>query len=59
MGGSINRLELKDADVVMRPTLLGVSSADFTARLKAIQAGRDAAVALLPALRQRLAALTR
>jgi NTE family protein len=59
MGRSINRLELKDADVVMRPTLLGVSSADFTARLKAIQAGRDAALAVLPALRQRLAVLTR
>jgi len=59
MGRSINRFELKDADVVMRPVLAGVSSADFTARVKAIQAGRDAALAMLPQLRQRLAALTR
>lgn len=59
MGRSINRLELKDADVVMRPAMAGVSSADFTARVKAIQAGRDAALAMLPQLRQRVAALTR
>jgi NTE family protein len=59
MGRSINRLELKDADVVMRPVLSGVSSADFTARVKAIQSGRDAALALLPQLKQRITALTR
>jgi NTE family protein len=59
MGRSINRLELKEADVVLRPALSGVSSADFTARVKAIQAGRDAALAALPQLKQRLAALTR
>jgi NTE family protein len=59
MGKSINRLELKDADVVMRPTLAGVSSSDFTVRLKAIQSGREAALAMLPALRNRVAALTR
>jgi len=59
MGRSINRLELKDADVVVRPSLVGVSSADFTARLRAIQAGREAALAMLPSLRARIAALTR
>ena len=59
MGRSINRLELKDADVVMRPSLAGVSSADFTARLKAIQSGREAALAMVPALRARITALTR
>lgn len=59
MGRSINRLELKDADVVMRPVLAGVSSADFTARVKAIQAGREAALATLPQLRQRVTVLTR
>ncbi|MDO8699503.1 MAG: patatin-like phospholipase family protein, partial [Rhodoferax sp.] len=31
MGKSINSLELKDADVVIRPALLGVSSSDFGA----------------------------
>ncbi len=59
MGRSINRFELKEADVVLRPSLVGVSSADFTARMKAVQAGREAALAMLPQLRQRLAALTR
>ena len=56
MGRSINSFELKEADVVMRPALSGVSSADFTARKRAIQAGREAALAALPQLRARLAA---
>lgn len=59
MGRSINRFELKEADVVMRPGLAGVSSADFTARMKAIQSGREAALAMLQTLRQKIAALTR
>jgi len=58
MGRSINQFELKDADVVFRPRLNGVSSADFTARKKAIDAGREAALAGLAGLRQRLAALS-
>lgn len=58
MSRSINRFELKEAEVVMRPTLNGVSSADFTARMKAIQAGREAAIAALPQLRQKIAAMT-
>ena len=59
MGKSINGFELKDADIVLRPRLLGVSSADFTARKRAIDSGREAAIAGLAALRSRLAALTR
>jgi NTE family protein len=55
MGRSINTFELKEADLVLRPKLDGVSSADFTARKRAIQAGREAAQALLPQLRQRIA----
>jgi len=58
MGRSINQFELKDADVVFRPVLAGVSSADFTARKRAIDAGRAAATAGLAGLRQRLAALS-
>jgi NTE family protein len=58
MGKSINTLELKDADIVIRPRLLGVSSADFSARKRAIESGRAAALAGLPGLRQRLASLT-
>ena len=58
MGRSINHFELRDADVVVRPRLAGVGSADFTARKRAIDAGREAALAMLPQLRQRITALT-
>jgi len=58
MGRSINRFELRDADVVLRPRLPGVSSADFTARRRSIQAGRDAALATLPELKGKIAART-
>ena len=59
MGKSINTLELRDADVVFRPKLNGVGSADFAARQRAIMAGREAAQAGLPELRARIATLTR
>ena len=59
MGRSINQFELRDADVVLRPVLTGVSSADFSARQRAIQAGREVMTRQLPELRARLAALTR
>lgn len=59
MGRSINGFELRDADVIVRPRLDGVSSADFTARRRAIQAGREAAQAVLPQLKQRIAEKTR
>ena len=55
MGKSIKALELKDADVVVRPSLGGVSSADFNARLRAIESGRAAMLAALPALKAALA----
>ena len=55
MGKSIKALELKEADVVVRPSLGGVSSADFNARLRAIEAGRVAMLAALPALKAALA----
>lgn len=56
MGKSINSLELKDADVVVRPALLGVSSSDFGARKRSIEAGRKAMLALMPQLRDAIAA---
>jgi NTE family protein len=55
MGKSINTLALKEADVVIRPALSGVKSADFSARLRAIEAGRAAMRAALPALKARMA----
>jgi len=59
MGRSINQFELRDADIVLRPKLAGVSSADFAARTRAIQAGREAALAGLGDLRLRILTLTR
>jgi NTE family protein len=51
MGKSINSFELHDADVVVRPSLTGVSSSDFSARRRAIEAGRVAMRASLPQLK--------
>ena len=51
MGKSINSYELKEADVVVRPALAGVSGADFTVRRKSIDAGRAAMQSMLPALK--------
>lgn len=59
MGRSINNFELREADVVMRPKLNGVSSADFASRKRSIQAGRDAALAQLAELILRVAAKTK
>jgi len=59
MGRSINMFELKEADVIIRPKLDGVGSADFTARRRAVQAGREAAQALLPIIKQRIAEKTK
>ena len=56
MSRSINELELKQADVVVRPRLPGVAGTDFSVREKNIQAGRQAAIALLPTIKARLAA---
>lgn len=58
MGRSINAFELREADVVMRPKLAGVSGADFSARKRSIQAGREVAIAMLADLRAKIAAKT-
>ncbi|WP_249931334.1 patatin-like phospholipase family protein [Ramlibacter sp. 2FC] len=50
MGKSINGFELKEADLVVRPALNGVKSADFAARRRSIEAGRAAMRQLLPQL---------
>jgi NTE family protein len=59
MGKSINTFELRDADVVVRPVLTGISSADFGARKRSIEAGRQAMLLALPQLRAAIAAKTR
>jgi len=58
MGKTINSFELRDADVVLRPTLTGVGSADFGARKRSIAAGRLAMQQALPKLRRLLDAQT-
>jgi len=59
MGKSINRFELKEADILVRPALEGISSSDFGARKRSIEAGRVAMLKMLPALKAALAARTR
>ena len=55
MGQSINRHELAEADLVVRPVLNGMSGADFSTRERAIEAGRQAMRAALPRLNALLA----
>lgn len=57
MGQSINRHELAGADVVLRPALVGMGSADFSSRQRAMAAGRAAMQAALPQLKAELARL--
>lgn len=57
MSKSINALELRGADVIVRPVLKDIGSTDFTARKRSIEAGRVAMLAALPALKAQLARL--
>ena len=52
MGKSLNTVLLKDADVVVKPSLAGVKSADFAARRKSIEAGREAMLKAMPKLKE-------
>ena len=55
MSRSINELELKEAEIVLHPKLTGVAGTHFTLRKKNIEAGREAALAALPAIRAKVA----
>ena len=59
MGKSLKAYELREADLVLQPSLAGVSGADFTTRRQSIKAGRDVTLAHLAELRERLAAKSR
>jgi NTE family protein len=59
MGRSINQWEFKDADLLIKPDLAGVSSADFSVRRRAIAAGRFAMQKALPQLRDLIDKKTR
>jgi NTE family protein len=55
MSRSINELELKEAEIALHPRLVGVAGTDFTVRKKNIEAGREAALALLPQIKAKVA----
>jgi NTE family protein len=55
MGKSINHFELREADLVVRPALGNVGSAEFSARRRSIEAGRAAMLQALPKLKAALA----
>ncbi|EGF32540.1 serine protease [Oxalobacteraceae bacterium IMCC9480] len=56
MGQSINRVELKDADLVITPKLGTMKGNDFAGRNLAILAGEQAMTLMLPELRDKLRA---
>ena len=56
MSRSINELELKEAEVALHPRLVGVAGTDFTVRKKNIEAGREAALAMLPLIKAKVGA---
>jgi NTE family protein len=51
MGKSINSYELKDAELVVRPALVGVKSGDFSAKRRAMDAGKLAMQQAMPQLK--------
>jgi len=55
MSRSINELELKEAEIALHPKLVGVAGTDFTVRKKNIEAGREAALAMLPLIKAKVA----
>jgi NTE family protein len=55
MGHAISKLELEDADVVIRPKTAAVSSTDFEGRHLAVLEGEKAAAAIMPELKAKLA----
>lgn len=59
MGRSISQLELDEADVVIRPRTLELSTTNFEDRHLAILEGEKAAAAAMPGLKAKLAAWRR
>ena len=59
MGKSINTYELKEADVLVRPSLASTGSVDFSSKRRSIDAGRQAMLQMLPQLRLKLLELAR
>jgi NTE family protein len=59
MGKSINTFELRDADVVIKPSMSGLSSTSFASRAEAVAAGRQAMQTWMEKLRNVLQAKSR
>ena len=57
MGQKLGQAELARADVVVRPQVLDIGSADFSQRAQAIVEGEKAALAAMPQIRARIAQL--
>jgi NTE family protein len=55
MGQSINRFELKDADIVIQPPLGTMKGNDFAGRNLAVLAGEQAAMKAMPEIKRKLA----
>jgi NTE family protein len=56
MGQRLNYYELKEADIVIAPSLGAMGSSDFAGRNRAILAGEQAAAAMMPQLKAKLRA---
>ena len=59
MGQRINQYELKDADIVIAPSLGKMAGNDFAGRNQAILAGEQAAALAMPQIKQKLEARRR
>jgi NTE family protein len=57
MGQKLGQAELARADVIIRPQVLDIGSADFSQRANAIMEGEKAALAVMPQIRERIAQL--
>ncbi len=57
MGQKLGQAELARADVIIRPQVLDIGSADFSQRANAILEGEKAALAVMPQIRERVAQL--
>jgi NTE family protein len=58
MGQQLGAQELARADVVIRPNVSSIGATDFEQKNQAILEGERAALAAIPAIRAKLAALT-
>ncbi|MNY82530.1 hypothetical protein D3C86_2246930 [compost metagenome] len=59
MGQRINQYELKDADIVITPSLGKMAGNDFNSRNQAILAGEQAAAQVMAQIKQKLEAKRR